>query len=208
MTRDVSFVAGITWLIKSNALLSSNNTTLTVDPFLSVCFAHERSILISACVVYDLGIVPYWFSAIFSTTAGLTCSFTMNSSAIFDRTGVKEIGRRCLLTSFTGFSLGTGTTSADFQDGGRQDSLKEQPRLSLTGSVKKSEFSLNSHAGIPWGPETFVELREVVSTCVGRDHKLRGWGHWGPSRTCWKSLGREGKNSHWLQKQSIFDFIG
>ena len=26
--------------------------------------------------------------------------------------------------------------------------------------LKKSEFSLNSHAGIPWGPETFVELRD------------------------------------------------
>ena len=32
----------------------------------------------------------------------------MNSSAIFDNAGESEMGRRCLLTSVTGFCLGRG----------------------------------------------------------------------------------------------------
>jgi hypothetical protein len=40
--------------------------------------------------------------------------------------GVREIGRRSLLTSLTGFFFGTGTMPALFHDGGRQPSWKEQ----------------------------------------------------------------------------------
>ena len=56
--------------------------------------------LISACVVDEFGMAPYWLSLIFLS---IKCSSTTNSSATFDRTGVNEMGRRCLLTSLIGF---------------------------------------------------------------------------------------------------------
>jgi hypothetical protein len=62
---------------------------------------------------------------------------------------VREIGRRCLLTSVTGFCLGTGTISAIFQDSGRQPSLYELFKMSIIGAVKTSAFSFKSQAGTP-----------------------------------------------------------
>ena len=84
------------------------------------------TILISACVVEDSGIAPNWLSPIFLRIDGRKCSASTNSSATLERTGVNEIGRRCLFTSLIGFSFGIGTVSADFQEGGKRLSEKEQ----------------------------------------------------------------------------------
>ena len=81
--------------------------------------------LISACVVDEFGMAPYWLSPIFSSIASFKCSSTTNPSATFDKTGVNEMGRRCLFTSLIGFCLGIGAMSADFQDGGRRHSAKD-----------------------------------------------------------------------------------
>jgi hypothetical protein len=108
-------------------------------------------ILISACVVDDFGTHPNWLALIFLSIACLTYSSTTNSSATLDNIGVREIGRRCLLTSVTGFCLGTGTISAIFQDIGRQPSLYELFKMSIIGAVKTSAFSFKSQAGTPSG---------------------------------------------------------
>ena len=54
------------------------------------------------------------------------CSATTNSAATLERTGVNEMGHRCLFTSLSGFCCGISTVSADFQEGGKQLSAKEQ----------------------------------------------------------------------------------
>ena len=56
-------------------------TTLTVEPVPSVYFVQECTMLISACVVDEFGMAPYWLSPIFLSIAGFKCSSTTNSSA-------------------------------------------------------------------------------------------------------------------------------
>jgi hypothetical protein len=57
-------------------------------------------------VVEDLRIAPNWLgSIIFKTTGAMHLDIT-NSSATFEISDVKEIGRRCLLMLVTGLSLG------------------------------------------------------------------------------------------------------
>ena len=63
----------------------SNKWTL-----MSVYFVQECTMIISACVVDEFGMAPYWLSPIFLSIAGFKCSSTTNSSATFDRTGVNE----------------------------------------------------------------------------------------------------------------------
>ena len=70
--------------------------------------------LSNACVVGDFGMDPYWLSPIFFNVAGCTFSSTINSSAILDKTGVNDVGRRSLVTSFNSFCFGIGTISAVF----------------------------------------------------------------------------------------------
>ena len=74
------------------------------------------------------------------STAGLTYTSTMNSSAIFDKVGVREMGPKCLLTCRSGFCLGkavssinTGTITPDknptfglSQDGGNKYKCRKQ----------------------------------------------------------------------------------
>ena len=88
-------------------------------------------------MVEDLGMDPNWLSPIFFNIAGRTCWSTTNSLAVLDETGVNDIGRRSLLTSFTGFCSG----QALYQNEGRPPLLKEQFRMSLTGSARRSAFS-------------------------------------------------------------------
>ena len=72
-----------------------------MDPVPSVCLVQECTILISTCVVEDSGIAPNWLSPIFLRIDGRRCSATTNSSATLERTGVNEMGRRCLFMSLT-----------------------------------------------------------------------------------------------------------
>jgi hypothetical protein len=81
--------------------------------------------LIKAWVVDDFGIEPNWLLLIFIKTAGLTYSCMMNTSATLESIGVREIGLKCSLTSFTILCFGTGTISASFHDGGNLLSRKE-----------------------------------------------------------------------------------
>ena len=48
---------------------------------------------------------------------------------------------------------------ASFQDWGNRASLKEQLRISVTGSASKSAFSLRSQPGIPSGPVALVGFK-------------------------------------------------
>ena len=101
---------------------------------------------------------PNWLSSIFLRIDGHKCSATTNSSATLQRRGVSEMGRRCLFTSLIGFYFGIGMVSADFQEGGRRFSPKEQLIMSITVSERRSAFSFNNHAGIPSGPDAFRGL--------------------------------------------------
>ena len=91
----------------------------------------------SASVVLDPGIVPICLGSTFSSTAGFTCCTTTNSSATFESTSVKEIGRKCLLVSYTGTCLGIGTISTGFQDCGSRASVNEQLMTSVTTGANK-----------------------------------------------------------------------
>ena len=114
--------------------------------------------LITACVVDEFGMAPYCLSPIFLSIAGFKCSSTTNSSATFDLTDVNEMGCRCLFTSLIGFCLGIGTMSADFQDGGRRHSAKEEFRISVIVGASRSAFSFSSQLGTPSEPYAFLEL--------------------------------------------------
>ena len=70
----------------------------------------------------------------------------MQSSPTFERQGVREIGHRCFFQCSTGFTLGNGETSANFQIFGRRCSWKE------TGKANSSTYSLRSQFGILSGP--------------------------------------------------------
>ena len=144
--------------IRSKALRKSSRSTLAVAPFPSVLTSQLYVMLISACVVDELGIVPNCLWSISFNTAGLTYCLTIWFSVILDRIGVSEIGRRCLFTSFIGFCFGTGTTSASFQDDGRRPSRYEEFRISVIGLANKSAFSFNSQPGILSGPCALVTL--------------------------------------------------
>ena len=87
----------------------------------------------SASRVGDFGIPPNWFGSITVSTAGAMWWWTTKSSASLERAGTREIGRRCLLTSVTGFCLGIGTTSAIFQEAGHLCSAKLQFKMDVTG---------------------------------------------------------------------------
>ena len=156
MSYDWSFLTKIWWSIRSNAFRKSNRTTLQVALFPSVELYHECSILIRACVVLLPGTVPNCRVSIFASTAGLTYCSTTNSSATFDRMGVNEIGRRCLLTSVTGFCLGMGAMFASFHDCGSRASLNEPLRMFVTTGASRSAFSFKSQLCIPSGPVAFV----------------------------------------------------
>ena len=56
--------------------------------------------------------------------AGPMCLETTNSSATFERAGVRDIGRKCLQVSVTGFDFMIGTISAVFHEIGSCCSLK------------------------------------------------------------------------------------
>ena len=83
--------------------------------------------------------------------AGATYFSITNSSAILEMAGVKEIGRKCLFTSVTGF----GIMSACFQLGGNFCWSKEVLRISQTGLASISANVLKNQLGIPSGPHAF-----------------------------------------------------
>ena len=80
--------------------------------------------------------VPNCLGATFSSNSGLIQSETMKSSAIFERAGVREIGRSSFLGSETCLTFGRGVMSASFQTEGSFCSLYEAFRMSLTGWLR------------------------------------------------------------------------
>ena len=78
-----------------------------------------------------------------------------NSSATFERQGVREIGLRCFFRSSTGFTFGNGETSSNFQIFGRRCSLNEELMILETGKANSSAYSLRSQLGISSGPHAF-----------------------------------------------------
>lgn len=86
-----------------------------------------------ARAVEDFGKAPNWSGSIIFNTAGPMNADTTKSSANLEIIGVREMGRKCLLMTSTGFCLGMGTTSASFQDGGSCCSAKLQLRMEVTG---------------------------------------------------------------------------
>ena len=100
-------------------------------------------------------------SPIFLRIDGRRYSATTNSSDTLKRTGVNEMGRRCLFSSLIGFCFGIGTVSADFQEGGKLLLAKEQLIIAVTISERRSAFSFSNHAGIPSGPDAFLGLTDA-----------------------------------------------
>ena len=96
---------------------------------------------IKAYKVEDLGIPPYWFGSIICNTAGPTYLSTTKSSATLEIAGVKEIGRRCLVASTTGFCFVRGTTSASFQGAGSLCSLKLAFNIDVIGCTRISAYT-------------------------------------------------------------------
>jgi hypothetical protein len=80
-----------------------------------------------------------------------------NSSATFERIGVNDIGRRCLLTDYIGVALGIGTTLDICHDEGRRCSSYELFKILQTGSASTSAFSLTTQEVISSRP---VDLEE------------------------------------------------
>ena len=78
-----------------------------------------------------------------------------NSSATFERQGVRELGLRCFFKSSTGFTFGNGETSANFQIFGRRCSLNDELMILETGKASSSAYSLRSQLGISSGPHAF-----------------------------------------------------
>ena len=81
-----------------------------------------------------------------------------NSSATLEIDGVKEIGRKCLLTSVAGFTYGTGMMSACFHIDGNLCSSKEELIILQTGFASISAYVLHNQFGIPSGPLAFRGL--------------------------------------------------
>ena len=62
--------------------------------------------------------LAYLYSEVLVTyMANLTYSSTTNSSATFDKIGVREMGRKGLLTPYSFFCFETGIVSSPIQDG-------------------------------------------------------------------------------------------
>ena len=72
------------------------------------------------------------------------------------------MGQRCLLILLMGLCFGTGTTSASFQDGRRQDLWNEELRISEIGPAERSAFSFNNQTGMPSGPCALEELTVML----------------------------------------------
>ena len=104
--------------------------------------------------VDDFGIPPYWSGLITSITAGPTRKPTTKSSATLSSAGVREMGRRCLLISSTGFTFGIGTTSAIFHASRSLFMAKLQLMIVEKGYAKISAYSYKSQLGISSGPAT------------------------------------------------------
>ena len=113
------------------------------------------SIYVRACRVEDAGMQPYWFGSITSRTARPKWRATTKSWASLDITEVREIGRRFMLLSITGFSLGTGTI---FQDDGRLCSSKLLFCTAVTGQARMPAYALNNQLGTPLSPASFIAL--------------------------------------------------
>ncbi len=119
---------------------------------------------ISAVVVDEPGINPYWLTSITFNRAGLSsCSITM-LSATLDK--VWKIGQRSLLKSVILGDLGREGTSASFQTLGSLHSLKDVFKISATGATKSSACSLRTQFGNPSGPlaqDVFIFLSLVIT---------------------------------------------
>ena len=89
------------------------------------------------------------------------CLETTNSSATFERAGVRDIGRKCLQISVTGFDFMIGTISAVFHEVGSCCSLKLLLRIEQTGWARISAYSFKTQFETPSGPEAFLGLRDA-----------------------------------------------
>ena len=83
--------------------------------------------------------------------------FTAKSSRIFDRVGVREIGRRSF-SDCTGHVFGIGDINDCFHDSGNNPASNERLNNSVTGYASSSENSLNTRLRIPSGPSALETL--------------------------------------------------
>ena len=82
------------------------------------------------------------------------CLETTNSSATFERAGVRDI--RILQISVTGFDFMIGTISAVFHEIGSCCSLKLLLRIEQTGWARISAYPFKTQFETPSGPEAFL----------------------------------------------------
>ena len=81
------------------------------------------SMLISAIVVEEFGMTPYWFLSRTLITVGITKPSTTSTSASLETQGARDLGLNSFLMSIVGFCLGRGVTPAIFQMVGRRCSV-------------------------------------------------------------------------------------
>ena len=123
--------------------------------------------LISAIVVEDFEITPYWWGSITFNTAGLAYVFTWNSSAILEMHEVREIGLRSFFGSiFLWFVFDGGITSAFFQKVGRRCSLYDALRIRETGRTTINEYFFKHQLGISSGPAALLILSFDKALCT------------------------------------------
>ena len=77
----------------------------------------------SANVVQESGIKPYWFGSIRSSIKGLSLRSITNPSATLDNVDVRDMGLKSLLKSSIEAPLGTGGTSVSFHIRGIRGTL-------------------------------------------------------------------------------------
>ena len=90
--------------------------------------------------------------------AGAMYFVITNSSVTLRTDGVKEIGRKCLLTSVAGFTFGNGMMSACFHIDSNLCSSKEELIILQTGFASITAYVLHNQFAIPSGPLAFRGL--------------------------------------------------
>ena len=96
---------------------------------------------------------------------------TTNSSATLERAGVRDIGRKCLQISITGFDFMIGSISAVFHGVGSCCSLKLLLRtlsFTISGGAARRNKWLQKHGG--FSPLLTPDPRHMVPPAKGIYH--------------------------------------
>ena len=122
------------------------------------------SMLISAIVVEEFGMAPYWFLSRTLMTVGITKPSTTSTSASLETQGARDLGLNSFLMSTVGFCLGRGVTSAIFQMVGRRCSVWGSQDL-RDGIGHQIAVVFQQQVACYSGPQAFRWLRTSSVFC-------------------------------------------